>query len=170
MQKLYKVLIVDDDEGVANFLKSLLTADKGFAWETAATHKRAMSVCKENGIDLVIYDLHLPDANGFEGLNEIRDKHSYLPIIVFTAHQDKLDRIRAFKRGVQAYFIKPKVDAEQFYDAIFTAMAKQEYDNRMLKRIQELEKRFNWKLKLGWVGTLVLGTFELIKGLIELLR
>jgi two-component system, NtrC family, response regulator len=170
MQKLYKVLIVDDHEYVSHYLKSLLSADKGFECETAETHKRAMSVCKENGIDLVIYDLHLPDANGFEGLNELRDKYSYLPIIVFTAHQDKLDRIRAFKRGVQAYFIKPHVDAEQFYDAIYTAMAKQEYDNRMQRRIQELEKRFNWKLKLGWVGTCVLGLFELIKGLIELSR
>jgi len=68
-----KVLIVDDDKGIGNFLERFLK-QKGFLWvHSVKTGKEALDIIKNEDIKLVLLDIKLPDIGGIEVLRKIKE-------------------------------------------------------------------------------------------------
>jgi signal transduction histidine kinase/DNA-binding response OmpR family regulator/HAMP domain-containing protein len=107
------VLVVDDD--VRN-LFALTTAFEKYSMNTitAESGKEAMNILSENnGIDIVLMDIMMPEMDGYETIQKIRREHknSTLPIIAVTAKAMKGDREKCIEAGASDYITKPlKID------------------------------------------------------------
>ena len=106
----YKILIIEDEANICNFLKTLLTTNnyQVFIAENATQGKMMFkSYCP----DLLLLDLGLPDKDGLELLKEIREE-SPTPIIVLSARFDERDKVTALDLGANDYVTKPFGTAE----------------------------------------------------------
>ena len=63
-------------------------------------------------IDLVICDIMMPNMDGFELVEELREIYTNLPILIVTAKESKEDKILGFKLGIDDYMVKP-IDLEE---------------------------------------------------------
>jgi two-component system, OmpR family, phosphate regulon response regulator PhoB len=102
------VLIVDDEQDLAELIDFNLRA-AGFSTRVALTGEGALSVAREQRMDLVLLDLMLPDMSGVEVCRQLRSHASTreLPIIMLTAKGEEADRVRGFEAGADDYVTKP---------------------------------------------------------------
>ncbi|NOY23699.1 MAG: two-component system response regulator CreB [Acidobacteria bacterium] len=100
-----KILIIEDEPGVADTLLYALKTE-GFQPIWCDTGSEGLKALDEQGIDLVILDIGLPDGNGFEFFREIRGKHS-VPVIFLTARSEEVDRVLGLELGGDDYVTKP---------------------------------------------------------------
>lgn len=96
-----KVLIVEDDVSILMGLKFCLEQE-GFVVETASLGKEALEKVR-NTFDLVLLDLNLPDMNGFEILEQIKD----IPVIFLTANDEEVSIVQGLDMGAEDYITKP---------------------------------------------------------------
>ena len=99
------ILIVDDEkiilEGISEYLGT-----QGYHIFKAEDGEKALSVFRDNSVDLVILDIMLPGKTGFEVLGEIR-KTSNVPIILLSALNDEQTQLSGFALTADDYVIKP---------------------------------------------------------------
>ena len=100
-----RVLVVDDDDDIRLLLHELLSG-AGYLVETAQDGRAALRVFHENSIDVVVLDLSMPDLDGFETLERLRDV-SDVPVILLTARSGEIDKVRGFRGGADDYVVKP---------------------------------------------------------------
>jgi DNA-binding response OmpR family regulator len=98
------LLIVEDDDHVASALVTALDRH-GFQPSRARTGAEALAALGDRP-DLVLLDLGLPDADGFELCRVIREQHD-LPILVLTARTETRARIHGLNLGADDYVVKP---------------------------------------------------------------
>lgn len=103
-----KILVVDDEEHIRQ-LVGMYLAKEGFAVETAADGRAALSKVNAVKPDLVILDLMLPEIDGWSVCRELRRSPitESLPIIMLTARDDLIDRILGLELGADDYLTKP---------------------------------------------------------------
>jgi DNA-binding response OmpR family regulator len=99
-----KILIVEDEIQISEILTAYLEKE-GFTVTTADTGRKAIKLLK-NGFDLIILDLMLPDIQGEEICESVRND-SDIPILMLTAKSDEEDRIRGLGMGADDYVVKP---------------------------------------------------------------
>lgn len=100
------VLLIDDEPAITESLAYVFVRS-GFDARTAASLAEAdRALAAEPGIELVILDVMLPDGNGVEWLQRLR-RHSRLPVIVLSSHDDAIDHIVALEMGADDYIDKP---------------------------------------------------------------
>ncbi|GAB3478583.1 response regulator transcription factor [Nocardiopsis coralliicola] len=97
-----RILVVEDDDRVA---RGLVTALRNARYEVerAATAQRALSAATA---DVVLLDLGLPDADGFDVLRRLRDR-PHTAIIAVTARAEERERVRGLRAGADDYVVKP---------------------------------------------------------------
>lgn len=98
------ILLVEDDTKLGKEIHDLLQ-EKGFEVTWYQSGSKAQWADIED-FSLVILDLMLPGAHGFDLLKEYR-KRSGIPIIILTARQDSFDKVRGFELGGDDYMTKP---------------------------------------------------------------
>ena len=103
--KSQKVLVVDDEPKVVKLLTINLRAND-FEVAIAGTGEQAVSLAAEEGPDLIVLDLMLPDLDGFEVCRRIRE-FSDVPIIMLTARAREADKLAGFRMGIDDYITKP---------------------------------------------------------------
>ena len=103
--KPFRVLVVDDEERILNFLGIKLKAS-GYEVLTAKNGVQALDILKAELIDLVVLDLMMPVMDGFETLKELRTFNS-VAIIFLTAKNSDDDKIRGLRLGADDYLSKP---------------------------------------------------------------
>jgi DNA-binding response OmpR family regulator len=101
----FRVLVVDDETRILNFLISKLKAS-GYDVITAANGLEGLEQTKAQEPDLIVLDLLMPKMNGLEMLKELRG-FSEAPVIVLTAKGSDTDRIRGLQLGADDYLPKP---------------------------------------------------------------
>ncbi len=101
-----RILIVEDEPGIASFLEKGLTAN-GFVTTVATDGEQATAVARPGDFDLVILDLGLPGRDGFQVLSAIRRRSPSLPVIVLTARDGVEPTVESFERGADDYVRKP---------------------------------------------------------------
>lgn len=106
----YKILIVEDDRGIANFVQTVLEAN-GYQVLLADRCGQGILVFASHVPDLVILDLGLPDMDGEEFIRQIRGI-SMAPIIVLSARTEEDDKVSALDLGANDYITKPFGTAE----------------------------------------------------------
>ena len=100
------LLIVEDEERVASFLEKGLRAH-GYTVEWVQTGQDALRRLTDPGISLVILDLGLPDVDGLDVLDNLRQRGSAVPVLVLTARGRIGDRVKGLNLGADDYLGKP---------------------------------------------------------------
>ncbi len=106
MKSQVRILVVDDDEQIADILALRLEAD-GYKVDTCGTVVRALEHLGASQYSLVLLDLRLQDGNGVESLPRFRDIDGEVPIFIITAHGDVESAVQAFSLGANGYIRKP---------------------------------------------------------------
>ena len=102
---MVQVLIVEDDSGIAEFLR-LELEHEGYAILHAADGRTALEIFEKAAPDIVLLDIMLPQLNGLEVLRRIR-KTSKTPVIMLTARGDTFDKVSGLDSGADDYLAKP---------------------------------------------------------------
>jgi len=105
MASLRRVLVVDDDADIRLLLEELLRGG-GYEVESAADGRAALRAFHARPADLVVLDVSMPDLDGFETLERLRDL-SDVPVILLTARSGEIDKVRGFRGGADDYVVKP---------------------------------------------------------------
>ena len=101
-----RILIVEDEARIASFLRKGLTAG-GFATEVAADGGQALRLLRSREFDLLVLDLGLPDMDGFDLLDELRQVDQQLPVVILTARDSVGDTVAGLEGGADDYLTKP---------------------------------------------------------------
>ncbi|TFH85206.1 response regulator transcription factor [Billgrantia azerbaijanica] len=100
-----RVLIVDDEPQIRRFLRISLTS-QGFQVLEATTGREGLAQVHQEGPDLVLLDLGLPDMDGQAVLDRLRTA-SRVPVIVVSVRGQEAEKVRALDRGANDYVTKP---------------------------------------------------------------
>ncbi|HEY78083.1 MAG TPA: response regulator transcription factor [Dehalococcoidia bacterium] len=103
--KKFRILVVDDEERIVNFLRSKLKAS-GFEVLTARNGREGMEQAQAQEPDLIVLDLIMPGMDGLEMLKELRS-YSAVPVVILTAKDADTDRIKGLQLGADDYLPKP---------------------------------------------------------------
>jgi DNA-binding response OmpR family regulator len=101
----FRILVVDDEERIINFLRSKLKA-LGYEVLTASNGLEGLEQAQAQEPDLIVLDLLMPKMDGLEMLKELRN-FSSVPVIILTAKDTDADRIKGLKLGADDYLPKP---------------------------------------------------------------
>jgi DNA-binding NarL/FixJ family response regulator len=103
-----KLLLVDDEPGVRESVQAYLE-DSGYQVQVASNAKDAWDMLQQNQPDLVISDLMMPQVDGYQFLQQLREDPRFvaLPVVFLTARGMKSDRITGYQAGCDAYLSKP---------------------------------------------------------------
>ncbi len=100
-----RILVVDDEERMVRFIRMNLEHD-GFQVSEAFNGKQAIQKIRDFTPDLILLDVMMPDLDGFEVLETIRE-FSNVPVIMLTAKGEEDDRVRGLENGADDYITKP---------------------------------------------------------------
>jgi two-component system, NtrC family, response regulator PilR len=128
---LKKILVVDDEQSMCDFLSILLTG-QGYSVQSTSNPKSALALIESGeDIDMVVTDLKMPEMDGLDLLLAIKKINPEIIVIMITAYSTTENAVEAMKRGAFDYLIKPfKVDEIKI-------IVKKAFENRDL----ELENR-----------------------------
>ena len=105
------ILVIDDDKIILDSLCEFLTLE-GFRTNGAETLKGALAKLEQEHYSLVITDVNLPDGDGLELLDVIRENHPQTVAIVITGYGSIESAVKAIKQGAYEYLTKPIIDDE----------------------------------------------------------
>jgi len=103
----FTILIVEDSRVINNTLTSRLRG-KGYKCFQSYDLAEARQIIQKNEISLVILDLHLPDGEGEDLIEEIKEVNKATKIVIFTSENDLLRRDELFRLGILDYLLKGK--------------------------------------------------------------
>ncbi|HOY87084.1 MAG TPA: sigma-54 dependent transcriptional regulator [Methylotenera sp.] len=121
MDKQKTILAVDDEPSMRRLLEISLR-QAGYQPVVAADGKEALQMIRNQTIDLVVSDLHMPSMNGLELLKNIRLENETLPFIMVTAQGEIKTAVEAMKLGASDYILRP-FDLETLEIAIAKALS-----------------------------------------------
>ncbi|MFN2508163.1 MAG: sigma-54-dependent transcriptional regulator [Chthoniobacterales bacterium] len=137
-----RILIIDDERPILLTLEALL-GRHGYQPVTAATAAQGLRVLKSNSPALVLLDLQLPDADGLQMLEQIKQEHSDTQVIILTAHDSLNNAIESIKRGAYHFISKPYAP-EELLSLVDKALEKRSLlreTEQLREKTQQLEKR-----------------------------
>lgn len=100
-----KILYAEDDTTIAFLIQDSL--EPYYKIDHYADGKSALDAFNSQNFDICLLDIMMPELNGFELAQHIRDKNSEIPIIFISAKALKEDRIKGLKTGADDYLVKP---------------------------------------------------------------
>jgi len=101
-----RVLIVEDDEGLADGLRVGLEAE-GFAVDLATDGTDGLWMAREHPYDAIVLDIMLPGLNGYRVCASLRDEGNWTPILMLTAKDGEFDEAEALDTGADDFVTKP---------------------------------------------------------------
>ena len=105
-KKKNKALVVDDDPSVLAVLGGYMKAFD-FEVETTENPRTALELCRRNRYDIIMSDLVMPQMNGLEFLQEVRQADSDAAFIMITGYPSIESAVEAIRRGAHDYITKP---------------------------------------------------------------
>ena len=101
----FKILIIEDEKNISEIVAKYLEKE-GYTTLIANDGIEGLALFRDSNPDLVISDVMMPTIDGFEVLREIR-LISDVPVIMLTAKQEEVDRLKGFENGADDYVTKP---------------------------------------------------------------
>ncbi|MCA9560059.1 MAG: response regulator, partial [Myxococcales bacterium] len=117
-----KILIVDDDRDICEYMRTMLEAT-GYEVATLSDPTRAVDRVREEEFHVLIIDLMMPKMDGIELIQRIRKVDSDVAIVVFTGYPSVETAVDALKLNVSDYVKKP-FDMDEFRDKIADILRK----------------------------------------------
>lgn len=118
-----KILIIEDDSFLQG-LEATKLKKEGYEVITASTGEEGMKKITEDGVELILLDLVLPQFDGFEILGKIRDTDNIkkLPVIVFSNLSEDKDIKKAEKLGSTDFMVKSNFTLDELVERINTIL------------------------------------------------
>ena len=117
-------MLVVEDIALNQLLMKTLLDEFGFGCDIASNGKIAIEKLRNNSFDIILMDLQMPEMNGFEATEYIRNTmHSTIPIIALTADVTTADLAKCRSVGMNDYIAKP-VDEKVLYNKIIGSVKK----------------------------------------------
>ncbi len=138
MDQSRKILIVDDVKAVHLLYRQALK-DKNYEILDAERGSEALSLISKNTIDLLILDLNLPDMDGTDILEKLREQNRDIPVIILTAYGLKERVIKTASYGISYYLLKP-VDLNLFRERVEQVLYW--YDEEKVMRLKRSSREF----------------------------
>ncbi|MCH5344430.1 MAG: response regulator transcription factor [Acetatifactor sp.] len=101
---MIKILIVDDEKPICDLIDINLSA-AGYHCKSVQDGLSAIDLIEKENFDLILLDIMLPGADGFDIMEYIRPLH--VPVIFITAKNDVRDKVKGLKLGAEDYLVKP---------------------------------------------------------------
>jgi two-component system, cell cycle response regulator len=119
-----RVLLVEDDPEDAELVREALGEVAGFAHSLTHAWRfaEALELLERQTFDVVLLDLWLPDASGFDTLAGVRGRSPGMAVVVLTGMDDESFSIDAVRHGAQDYLVKGRVDGPALARAIRDAV------------------------------------------------
>ncbi|CAM2078716.1 MAG: response regulator transcription factor [Clostridium sp.] len=108
---MVNILVVEDDKHTRKLLETILKRE-GYSVLKAEDGIKAMEVLDNHHVDLIILDIMMPNMDGYEFAQELREADCMIPILMATAKQLPEDKKRGFIVGTDDYMTKP-IDTEE---------------------------------------------------------
>lgn len=134
-----RVLLVEDDDGDA-FLVSELLAETGAGIDLVVATSLNQARARVTGVDCVLLDLGLPDAQGLDGLRQVLAMASGAAVCVLTGRSDEHLGVAAVAEGAQDYLVKGQVDGVLLARSLRYAVERKRADENT-RRLREIELR-----------------------------
>jgi DNA-binding response OmpR family regulator len=131
-----RILIIDDDERLAGMVADYLGA-AGYRVTASATARDGEQRLKREQFDALVLDLMLPDGDGLEVCQRIR-QHSDIPVLMLTARGDAMDRVVGLEIGADDYLPKP-FEPRELLARLRAILRRKTAAPRDLKRFGRLE-------------------------------
>lgn len=103
---MIRILVAEDDRSLNGLVCSYLSAN-GYEAVAAYDGRSAMEKFEESRFDMVISDIMMPEADGYELAKVVRETDEHIPVLFLTALDDKLSKQYGYKIGVDDYVVKP---------------------------------------------------------------
>ena len=100
------VLVIEDDEKLSELLARHLTGE-GFQVEQTGRGLEAVTLAQQKAFSLIILDWNLPDSEGIEVCQQLREFDPLLPILMLTSRAEELDKVTGLRSGADDYVTKP---------------------------------------------------------------
>jgi DNA-binding NtrC family response regulator len=117
-----KVLVVDDDEAIREYMETFLTKD-GYEVKTLADPEDAPEEVKNGGYHLVVLDLMMPGLDGVQALEKIRKVDDDVAVVIFTGYPSLETAVQSMKLDVVDYLKKP-FNPDEFRAVVERVVAK----------------------------------------------
>ncbi len=105
-QVFMRILLVEDEQRIADFVQRGLKAE-GYSVEVARLGREAIPIAIEGNFNAIILDLGLPDINGREVCERLREQGLDTPILILTANDTIQDKVTGLRTGADDYMTKP---------------------------------------------------------------
>lgn len=108
---MFNILVVDDDKNIRRLIQAVLETEN-YTVSCAADGLEALNVLGEQHIDLIILDVMMPNMNGYQFTETIREQNIDIPILMISAKHEPSDKHKGFLAGTDDYITKP-IDPEE---------------------------------------------------------
>lgn len=166
-----RVLFVDDEQYVLDGIKRLLR-DYRDKWEIefALNGKEALSISRNQQVDVIISDIRMPEMSGLELLEELQADESTrnIPVVIITGFQDKTLKHQALELGAVDLLNKP-VNKEDLVARIKNVLNLKKYRDIILEKNKALERQLVISQKMDLVGVMAAGAVHDISNLLSII-
>jgi len=152
------VLVVEDDASLREALVDTLRA-AGLSPLAAADAQGALQLLASEDVGLVISDVNMPGANGYELLSAIKRMRPYLPVVLMTAYGTVTQAVAAMREGATDYIVKP-FDARALIDMAQRQLAARVTPNELIAMDPESKRLVGLARKIAENDATVLITGE----------
>ncbi len=153
--KPISILLIEDNPGDRRLIREML-AEAGnvtFDVQYADRLQAATEYLDQNGVEVILLDLGLPDSQGLETLRKVYAQVSDMPIVVLTGLNDEMVGVQAINEGAQDYLIKGQVDTQLLRRTIRYAIERKQAEERE----RRLQLQLNLSNRLASLGLMVEG-------------
>ena len=120
-----RILVVDDERGMCEFLRFLLQ-EEGYEVDVAHSGDQALAKVSESKFELILADIKMPGLDGLEMLRELREADEDTVVIVMTGYSSLDSAIKAIKYDASDYLTKPFDDPDAVLAAVERGLSGQE--------------------------------------------
>lgn len=135
-QETYRILLVEDNANDVNLFKCYLE-NQHYQVDVAKTGEEAMSICTHEPVDIVLLDLFLPDADGYQVCQRLRenDRTKNIQILMVSSQGDLESRLKGIDLGADEFLVKPVI-REELIVRIKALIKKKCYLDQLVNRLE----------------------------------
>ena len=150
---MYKLLIIDDEEKLRLLLARIVSLE-GYTVLQAGNAQQALKILEKEEPEVILCDVKLPDANGVELLQQIKQKLPVSETILLTAYGNIADGVQAIKNGAFDYITKGD-DNDKIIPLVARAFEKVQLQKRIHQLEQQVGKQYSFASILGKSNTIL---------------
>jgi DNA-binding NtrC family response regulator len=138
------LLILEPEPSASLGLASRMRMESSYRVLTESDHEKVLDRLEKEAVDMLLCDLSMSQMEGLDLLEQVREHHQHLPVLVYSQREQTDDKILALQHGATAY-LTPPLDARLLSTAVESALK----ELRLTTEVEKLKRRLGGDHKLG---------------------